>query len=171
MKILQRVFPLFLSLPLWAADVKIGIVDFQMALQETQAGKKAKTDLEKEFNKRKSEIDKKSAAFQKLQEEFQKSTSILTKEVRAKKEMELQQEGMTLQKMAHDSEVVMRQKEAEMTKPIVEGMRAIIPELSRKHSVDLVLEKNSGILYAVNQTDLTEELIRQYDEKNKAKKK
>ena len=35
------------------AEVKIGYVDMQKAIQSTSAGKKAKSELEAEFNKKK----------------------------------------------------------------------------------------------------------------------
>ncbi|MBP7844345.1 MAG: OmpH family outer membrane protein [Proteobacteria bacterium] len=169
MKLFYKVLPLFIALPLFAG-VKIGTVDLQQALQESQSGKKAKEALEKEFNTRKSTIDKERTAFEKLQEDLQKSAALLSKEARGKKEAEMQQKAMNLQKMVQDSEMTMRQKEAEMTKPIIEGLRELLPDLSRKRGVDLVVEKNAGLLYAVDISDMTEELIRLYDEKNKKKK-
>ena len=41
------------------AEVKIGYVDMQKAIQETAAGKKAKKELEDEFNKKKKDLEKK----------------------------------------------------------------------------------------------------------------
>ena len=38
------------------APVKIGYVDMQKAIQATESGKKAKKDLEKEFNDKKAEL-------------------------------------------------------------------------------------------------------------------
>ena len=47
------------------ANSKVGYVDMQRAVQATTAGKKAKTDLEAEFNKRKKDLDKKKADIEK----------------------------------------------------------------------------------------------------------
>ena len=44
-----------------AAEVKIGYIDMQKAIQETAAGKKAKKELEDEFNKKKKDLEKKEA--------------------------------------------------------------------------------------------------------------
>jgi outer membrane protein len=170
MKLFFQVFlALMTSIPAFA--VKIGTVDLQQAIQDSAAGKSARESLEKEFNTRRTSIEKERGSLQKLQEDLQKSASVLSREVREKREIELQQKAVNFEKMVRESEGVMRQKEAEMTKPIVDGLRGLIPDLSRSRSVDFVMEKNSGLLYAVDTTDLTEELIRKFDEKNKSSKK
>ncbi len=47
------------------AEIKIGYIDMQKAIQETAAGKKAKKELEDEFNKKKKDLEKKRSRHQK----------------------------------------------------------------------------------------------------------
>ncbi|NCN27088.1 OmpH family outer membrane protein [bacterium] len=158
---------LFSSLPLMAANVKVGMVDLQKALQETKAGKAAKASLEKEITSRRTKVEKKRNAFEKLQQEYQKKSLVLSGDARQKKEGELQEMAMEIQKMMQEYDVEMRQKEVTATKPIIEGLRDLLPAISKEKKVDLVVEKNAGVLYAVDTTDLTDELIKAYDKKSK----
>lgn len=151
-----------------AAEINVGLVNFQKALQETSRGKNAKASLEKEVESRRKEIEKIQTEVQKMNEDFQKKAPVLSEKARVEQSTKIQQRIGQMQELQQKSTAELQQKEGELTRPIIEGLRALIPELSRKRKLDLVFEGSSGVLlYSTNQTDITEELIRLYDEKNK----
>jgi hypothetical protein len=55
-----------------AEDFKLAVVDMQKALQTVDAVKKAKAQLEKEFNSRKKDLQAEEATLKKMIEEFKK---------------------------------------------------------------------------------------------------
>src|SRR4051794_15446420 len=72
---------------------KIYYVDMQKALQSVSAGKKAKAQLEKEYNSKKeklqaeeTKIKEESEAFKKATESFKKQSDVMNEEGRAKKQ-------------------------------------------------------------------------------------
>jgi outer membrane protein len=73
------------------ADVKLGYVDLQKAIQETSTGKKAKGELEKDFNKRNKDLEKMQADLKKMGEDLEKKAMVLSDDVRVKKQAEFQQ--------------------------------------------------------------------------------
>jgi outer membrane protein len=151
-----------------ASTLNVGVVNFQKALQEVKQGQAAKALLEKQVDSKRKEIDKLQKEVQKLNEEFQKKASVLSEKARQEKGMQIQEKIVSLQELQQKSQMELQQKEAELTRPIIEGLRALVPELSRQRKLDLVFEASSGVLlYSTNQTDITEELIRAYNEKNK----
>ncbi|MEO5667620.1 MAG: OmpH family outer membrane protein [Bdellovibrionota bacterium] len=155
-------------LSVFAAEVAVGTVNFQKALQEVNRGKSAKASLEKEVETRRKDVEKLQGDIQKMNEEFQKKAPVLSEKARVEQGSKIQQKIGQLQEMQQKAQVELQGKEAELTRPIIEGLRALIPELSRKRKLDLVFEASSGILlYSTSQTDITEELIRLYDDKNK----
>lgn len=150
------------------ANIKIGVVDLQKALQEVKAGKTAKASLEKEFQTKKGVLDKEQEEIRKLSEDFQKKSMALSQEARAQRGMELQKRMGQWQESVQKSQVDIQKREASLTKPILDGLRELIPELSKDKKVDLVLEVNTGgLLYAVERVDLTDELIKKFDSKKK----
>jgi outer membrane protein len=170
MKILQKVLAsaVLVSAAAQAAPLKVGVVNFQRALQEVKQGKDAKASLEKEVGAKKKQIEKMQAEIQKLNEEFQKKAAVMSEKARADKGMEIQQKIAVYQETVQKSQMEFQQREAELTRPILERLRGLVPELSRSRELDLVFEAASGVLlYSTNQTDVTEELIRIYDSKNK----
>ncbi|NCN42279.1 OmpH family outer membrane protein [bacterium] len=149
-------------------DVNVGIVNFQKALQDVQNGKTARASLEKEVAKKRGKVESLQKEVQKMNDTFQKKMSVLSEKARTEEGMKIQQKVGELQQLQQQSQMELQQKEVELTKPIIEGLRALIPELSRKRKLDFVFEASAGVLlYSKSQTDITEELIALYDEKNK----
>lgn len=169
MRTLSKTVALGFCLTAFSAQaLNVGVVNIQRALLETKKGKAAKTDLDAQVTKRRGEVEKLQAEAQKMNEAFQKKASVLSEKARNEEGMKIQQKLGELQALQQRSQLEFQQKELEMTRPIIEGLRALIPEVSRKRKMDLVFEASSGVLlYAKTQTDLTEELIALYDEKNK----
>jgi outer membrane protein len=150
-----------------AEPVKVGTVDLQKALQEVKRGKTAKSQLEKSYEEKKKKIDADQAAIKKDSEGFQKKAAALSAKARNDEGLKIQERMTKWQQLVQQSQVEIQGKEAELTKPILEGLRTLVPEISRRRKLDLVMESNAGgILYAVDKTDLTEELIKLFDEKN-----
>src|ERR1700722_9450533 len=88
-----------------AAEMKIGYIDMQKAIQETAAGKKAKKDLEDEFNKKKKDLDKREADIKKMGEDFEKRSMAMNEESRTKKQNEIRTEMQKYQELAAKSQM------------------------------------------------------------------
>ncbi len=152
----------------FADDAKVAVVDMQKAIQTVEAGKKAKTQMEKEIKNKEKEIQTEETALKKATEDFQKQTAVLSDEAKAKKQGEIQERIMKYQQMRGRAQSDLQQKEIELTKPIVEKLRTLISELGKSKGYTLVLEKNEQtVLYSLDKDDLTNELIAQYNSKNK----
>ena len=67
--LLLIIFVLFSVTVVHAADMKVGIVDLMKALNESDSGKKAKTDLEVLIKSKQSVLDEKGKEIEKLKAE------------------------------------------------------------------------------------------------------
>jgi outer membrane protein len=157
-------FFLFGSLAAHAAEVKIGFIDMQKAIQETAAGKKAKKELEDEFNKKKKDLDKREAEIKKMGEEFEKKSMAMNEEARAKRQAEIQGEMRKYQDTAGKSQMEIQKRERDLTQPIVSRLRTILDELAKKEDFSFILEKSEqSVMFAKKEFDLTERVIREFD--------
>lgn len=166
---------IFIVNSLWAsaavANVKIGFVDIQKAIQETSAGKSAKGQLESEFNKRKKELETKESDLQKMNEDLEKRAMVLSDDVRAQKQTELQQEIMKYRELVSRSQMEIQQKERDLTMPILEGLRDIIEEIAKKDKYTMIMERSEqNVLWASSEIDLTDRVIKEFEAKNKKKR-
>ncbi len=150
------------------AAVTIATVDMQKAIQSVDAGKKARAQLEKDFNAKKKELQDEEAAIKKLGEEFKKQSLVLSEEARMKKQGELQERIMKFQEKTARSQTDIQQKEQQLTEPIVVKLRSLISETAKKKNYTLVLEKNENtVLFSLEKDDLTQEVIDLFN-KNKS---
>ncbi len=149
-----------------ANDLKIGFVDMQKAIQEVSAGKKAKKELEDEFNKKKKDLEKREADIKKMGEDFEKRSMAMNEEARMKKQAELQGEMRKYQELAGKSQMEIQKRERDLTQPIVTKLRSIIEEIAKKENYTVILEKSeNAVMFAKKEIDLTERIIKEHDKK------
>lgn len=149
-----------------AEDVKIGFVDMQKAIQEVAAGKKAKKELEDEFNKKKKELEKKEADIKKMGEDFEKRSMAMNEDARMKKQQEIQKEMAQYQQTAAKAQMEIQKRERDLTQPIVTKLRGILEEIAKKENFTVILERaENSVMYAKKEIDLTERMIKEYDKK------
>ena len=144
-----------------ADDAKIGIVDMQKAIQSSDAGKKAKGELETAFNKKKRELDEQGAQLKKDQEAFTKKQAALSDSAKRDQGTKLQEKMMKYQELLQKSNTDIQKKEQEMSEPIIKDIRLKVAEIAKKRNFSLVLEKNDNIvIYSDDKTDITDEVIK-----------
>ena len=157
------------------ASVKVGTVDLQKALQESKKGRNAKAALEKEFDEKKKKIEAEQGAVRKMGEEFQKKSAVMSEKARQTKGAEVQQKMAAFQELVQKSQMDIQAREGELTKPIIDGLRNLVPDIAKKKNLEMVFEANSvgpngmtqaPLIYAADRTDLTDDLIKLFDEKN-----
>ena len=150
------------------ATTNIGTVDMQKALQSVEAGKKAKSQLEKEFNAKKKELQAEEASIKKMGEEFKKQSLVMNDEARAKKQGELQERIMKFQETTGRSQQEIQVKERELTEPIIVKLRGVIGEIAKQKGYGVVLEKNENtVLFSQEKDDLTTEVVTAFNKGNK----
>jgi outer membrane protein len=151
---------------------KLGFVDLQKTLQGVEAGKTAKSTLEKEVTAKRTGLEKQQQQLQKEAEEFEKKSGLMNEGAKTQKQQELQKKFAELQKTAAESQMELQKRERELTKPIIDEVRSVVEALGREKGLTLVLEKNEGaVLYAQSGEDLTDSVIERFNSRSKSKKK
>ena|SRR5690606_30466510 len=148
------------------ADVKIGYVDMQKAIQSTKAGKQAKKSLEAEFEKRKKSLQKKEGELKKMGEELEKKAMVLSDDVRAKKQKEFQENMMEFQQTVQKNQQEIQQQERKLTEPILKKLQTVIEDMAKKDKYTVILEKReNGVLWAQKDLDITEQVVKAFESK------
>lgn len=164
---------LSLSLPtLAAAQVKMGYVDYQRVMLEVDDGKAAKQRLQKWLESRQKEIDAEQEGLRKEKETLDKQASAMSEETRVQKATDLQKKVYDLAQKWEKSRGEAAERERKEMEPIIAKIDEIIRSISERDGLGMVFEKrDSGLVYALSQYDLTNEVIRSYNSKGGAKAK
>jgi len=160
-----------LPVSLYAADsLKFGTVDLQKSLEESETGKKAKSDLESLRVSKQSVIDEKGRAIDKLKGDIEKQASVLSAEARKNKEEELEKMVREYQRIVQDSQAELKKKEAELTNTTIREIIEIIEKIGAEEGYTIIIEKGT-IPYSDKSIDITETVIKKYNESKTSQKK
>jgi outer membrane protein len=148
----------------FAEEVKLGYVDLQRALNETEDGRKAKANLKKVFDQKQKELDEQQETLKKDIEDLNKKRTLLPAEKVREKETELQDRMQKVQQTYMRHQQDLSAKEQEATAKIFERMSKIITKIATAENFTMVLDRQqSAVLFAKPHLDLTNELIRRYN--------
>ena len=149
--------------PVRAEEVKIGFVDLRRALGETEDGKKARSTLKRDFDKKQKELDEQQEEVKKAIEDLNKKRTLLPAETVRQKEAELQERVGKVQQTYLRHQQDLASKEEEATQPIVDRLQRIIAKIAVAENFTMVLDKNAGVVFAKPHLDLTNEVIRRFN--------
>ena len=151
----------------FAADnLKIGMVNFQQALNEVEQGKRAKGALKSEFDAKQKKLDLQQEGLKKLQEDLEKQKSVLSQDAMLGKQKTFNDKFMELQKSmaAYRDDLV--GKEARMTAQILQNLKKIVGDIGQKEGYTLIVETSQdAVLFAQAKEDLTQRVISLYNQK------
>jgi len=158
----------FLTGRVYSADIKIGCIDMQKAVNACNAGKEAKQVLIKETERFQRLIAEKQKELQEMKESLEKQGLLLNPEVRAAREKELQAKFRDFQRWGEDVQNELNQKRMEIETNISRNLVKVAQEIGTKEGYTVILENNENIvLFASKSTDLTDLVIKAFDAQKK----
>lgn len=157
------VLTLSFSLNLFAAELKIAVVDTKAAVDQTKDGKKAQKSIEDYIKSKQKKISKMEKDLQKMREDFQKKSAVLSDDIKMQKQQELQTEFAKYQQFAMESQKEMQKKQQEVYQPIFKKMRKVIDGFASKKKYDMILDKNAGVVFANDAVDITDKIVEAYE--------
>jgi outer membrane protein len=142
------------------AEMRVAVVDMQRALNECDAGKKAKDQVRAKFEKAQNELKKEREDLDKARDEFEKKSILLKEDERRDRERELENRTLDFKRKYEDMQRDLKRTDAELTSGIVEQLYGIVSEYGKQQGYTLVLEASSGLLYADKALDITDAIVK-----------
>ena len=170
MRMLAAALLLALSTPALAEDVKLGFVDLQRALNEVDEGATAKKALKKEFDEKQKTLDAKQNELKTLKDELDSRGTMMKPEVKQEKLNDLQKRLLETQQLYFQLQQELSKREGEATAEIFKKMGVILQTMGEQQGFSMIVEK-SAVVYAKPSLDVTNELIRRYNDAYGKKKK
>ena len=122
----------------WSQDkVKIGFIDVQRAISESQAGKRAKDRFQAQVKKAEADLLKEKQEIERLKTDLDKKGPLLKEEERRNLEADLQRRYVNYQRGMQDQQQELRQKEGEMTGDILKELEKIVSEVGKSEKFTL----------------------------------
>ena len=139
---------------------KIGIMIFQDAVFDSDAGKAAVAAIQKLIDPSKTALEKLSKEMQDLQTKLQNS-KVETEQAQIRKEIDAKSvEGKRVQE---DAERLSADLQAKHLQPVAMLVNKIVDEYAKANNLAVVIDpstENSNIIFAAKSSDITNEVIR-----------
>jgi outer membrane protein len=155
-----------------AAGTRIGYVDVQRVIVRSVAGVAAREQLEKDKATMQKDVDNRKVEVDKLREEMEKKGLVLSPEARREKDETLQRKVRDLRRLAEDLEKELQKKEQQATQRILGELTGVIEKMGKERGFLLIVERRSGgVIYGDPEGDVTDEVIKLYDQEKAKEKK
>lgn len=146
------------------AELKIGVVDMQKALDECEAGKAAASKMEKKYKEMQEKIQKKREKLQNMQTELNSQSGVLSEQAKQNKMAEYQDKLKNLKRMIEDSNSKLKRQERSYVNRIAEELTQVVKELGKELKYDIVMEKQeAGVVHNSETVDITPIVIERYN--------
>jgi outer membrane protein len=143
------------------AELRIAVVDMQRALNECEAGRKAKDQVKAKFEKSQDQLRKQREDLDRMKEDYDRKALVLKDEERRNLEKDLESRGLEFKRKYEDFQRDLKRTDAELTSSIVQELYEIVRDYGAKNSYLLVLEASSGaLLYNDKAVDITDEIVK-----------
>ena len=152
-------------------DLKTRIVDSSELMAKTTKGKKTAEELQETYKKLAEDLQNQNKELEKAARELEQQKGMLSKEAFEKKQEAILAMRDRLGTMSREYEEKYRRAAQRATEDMVDDIVAAVEEIAKAEGLDLVIDKNSGrVLYASNDTDHTDKVLKRMDEKQNSKK-
>jgi outer membrane protein len=154
------------SVALAQERIKIGFIDIQRIIAESQAGKKAKDRFQAQVKKAEADVQKERQDLERLKGDLDKKGPLLKEEERRNLEADFQKRSVSLQRTMGDYQQDLQRKNNEMMAEILKELEQVVTEIGKAEKFTLILER-SQILYSDQATDITSRVIEVYNSRVK----
>ena len=146
---------------------KVGVLNVQAAIASTAEGKQASAELQSKFAPRQNELEGMNKQINDLRQRLDAGRNTLSQEEQAR----LQRQGETLAKQAQrkqeDYNEDVQAELGDVRERIGRKMLDVLDRYARENGYSAIFDTSSQaqvIIYASNQSDVTQDIIRLYDQ-------
>jgi len=150
-----------------SVPTKVGIINMQAAITGTAEGKQAAAELKSQFAPRQTELQNLQKQAEDDQNRMRTGQSTLSEDEQARLSGEYTKLGRTLQRKSQEAQDDFNEAQQEIVNRIGRKMVDILNKYAKDNGYAVVLDSSSQqtpVLYEANQIDVTQDIIRLYDQ-------
>ncbi len=154
------------------AGTRVAIIDVQRVLARSAAGVAAREQLEKEKAAMQKQVDGQRVEVEKMRDELEKKGQLLSPEARREKQEALERKVRDVRRLVDDLQASLQKKEEALLAKVLQDLGGLVQKVGKDKGFTMILERQrSGVLYAAPESDVTDDVLKAYDEETKKAKK
>ena len=150
-----------------AASGKVGVVDVRSAIVTTAEGKQASAELQSKFAPRQTELENINKQINDVRQRLSAGASTLSDEERARLTRQGELLSHQLERKQNEYQEDVNAEQGEVIDRIGRKMVDVLDRFARENGYVVVFDssaQNSPLIYKSNQIDITQDIIRLYDQ-------
>jgi outer membrane protein len=153
-----------IAVPAYSADIaKIGVVDFQRLITESEAGKNIQAQLQAKGREMETDLRALGTEIEELEKELKQRATVISKEKREEMQREMDIKKYDLNTRQKKYQKQLRELENNMLEKLQSEVFSLAEEIGKKEGYLLIIEKSAAIYYP-SSIDITDTLIEKYNE-------
>jgi outer membrane protein len=155
-----------------SAPSKIGVINVQVAITSTAQGKQAAAELQSKFAPRQTELEEMRKQMDDLQTRLRTGQTTLSDDEKARLAREGDQLNRSYQRKQQEAQDDFNDAQQDVVNSIGRRMVAVLDKYSKENGYAIILDtsaQQTPVVYAANQIDVTQDIIRLYDGENPVK--
>jgi len=149
------------------APLKVGVINLQAAITSTAEGKQAGAELQSRFTPRQTELQDLQKKIEDDQNRLRTGQTTLSEDEQARLSREYNILTRTLQRKSQEDQDDFNDAQQEVVNTIGRKMVDVLDKYAKENGYAVILDTSSQqtpVIFAANQTDVTQEVIRLYDQ-------
>ena len=146
---------------------RVGWIDTNRVMARSAAGVSAREALEREKAAMQKQVDGIQAELAKLKDDLEKKGQLLSPEVRKEKQETMERKVRDLRRLADDFEKDLAKKDRELMVKFARDLSGVVQKVGKERGYSLIVDARAGVIYGSPESDLTEEVIKEFDAASK----
>ena len=154
-----------------SASGKIGVINIQQAIAQTGEGRQALDVIQKKYEPKRQELQRRQDEINALQDQLQKQSATLSDEERARLGRELDEKQRLFKRSQEDDQADFQADTQEAVQRIGQKMVRVIDDYAQKSGYALVIDPagvQMPVYYVAKGIDITDPIVKLYDSANPA---
>ena len=157
------------SPPAAGAVAKIAIVDIRAALLSTAEGKQVAAEIQSQFSPKQADLENMRKNLEDIQNRITNGARTLSDEERARLERQGQRMQQQLQRKQEEYQADFNEAQQDAIEKLGRKMGEVVSRYARENGYLIIMDAQVCNVYCSNQLDVTQDIIRLYDQANPVK--
>ncbi|HEY7792107.1 MAG TPA: OmpH family outer membrane protein [Vicinamibacterales bacterium] len=151
--------------PVFPAGAKVAYIDIQRIAAESSAGRVASGQVQALIKKKQDEGAARAKMLQDNQAKLQQGGSVMSDDARAKLQQQVEQEQVDAQRFQQDAQREINDLQQRLQAEFEKKLMPVIDKIVTEKGIQVLLSRSdAGIVWASPSLDLTDEIIKRFDD-------
>ncbi len=147
--------------------MKLGVMDIQKIITESQSGIAAKERIEAKQKELMAALEVQQREIEALKAEIEKKSTVWTQEKKDEKIVEFNKLRRDLKTKTDDARLEMKRLQEKEFQPILKMLEVVVQEFGAKNKFSFILDSRTSVLYFDSSYDVSNDLIEMINQKLK----